>query len=318
MAGKVVILNVNYPNFELEKRLFSEIGAEVCFCDPGEDEDAIIRCVREADCIMTRETRITKRIIDSLERCRGIVRYGVGVDNIDLEYAKEKRIYVANVPDYGAPSIVPEHAMALMFAVARRIVTRDAAVRSGSWDIGAAEPMYGFEGKKVGIIGCGKIGRSFARKISGIGFSEIIGYDPFITECDEIRITDLYTVFTESDVLSLHAPLTDETWHIVNSRTLNLMKPTSILINTSRGGLVDIDALAAALEKGKLFGAGIDVFEQEPPDISHRLFSMKNAVVTDHCSWYCTATQDNVQRIAAEDAVRIIKGERPNAWCNPW
>ncbi|MBR2806250.1 MAG: C-terminal binding protein [Oscillospiraceae bacterium] len=318
MGKKVVILNVNYPDFDVEKRLFSTIDADLIFNDPGEDEDRIIECVRDADCIMTRETLITKRVLDGLDHCAGIVRYGVGVDNIDLDYAREKHIYVANVPDYGAPSIVPEHAMALMFAVARRLVTRDRAVRNGSWDIGAAEPMYGFEGRKVGIIGCGKIGRAFAKKISGIGFSEILGFDPYAGECEGIRMTDLETLFSESDIVSLHAPLTEDTYHIVNKKTLELMKPTAILINTSRGGLVDIDALTYALKNDLIFGAGIDVFEQEPPNITHELFSLDNVTVTDHCSWYCTMTQGNVQRIAAEDAVRIIKGEEPKAWCNPW
>lgn len=318
MSKKVVIVNANYPHYEVEKQVLSPYDATVEHVSTVAEPDKILSYVRDADAIMTRETPLPAGVIGALTKCSVIVRYGVGVDNIDLEAARAKHICVANVPDYGSSVVVSEHAMALMFAVARRVVTRDRDTRNGAWDIGAKEPMYCFEGKKAGIIGCGKIGRAFARKISGIGFETIYGYDPYADTCEHVQMTDPDTIFRECDVISLHMPLTKETQHIINTDSLAKMKKTAILVNTSRGGLVDTGALADALKNGRIYGAGIDVFEEEPPEKNNPLFALENCIVSDHTGWYAEESQEKLQRLAAEEVARVFAGGVPEAFLNPW
>jgi D-3-phosphoglycerate dehydrogenase len=313
----VVIINAYYPHYEVEKEILAPFGASVSHVVTGNDLDKTIEAARFADAIMTRETELPKQLIDELQNCKVIVRYGVGVDNIDLDAAARRKIYVANVKDYGTETVA-EHAVALMFAVGRRIVTRDAKVRAGTWDVGASEPIYSFVGKTVGIIGCGKIGRAFLKKVSALGFKRMLAYDPFIEECEDLEITDLDTLLKESDVISLHAPLTNETRHIINKDRLAKMNSNAILINTSRGGLVDEESLVNALRENRIFGAGIDVFETEPPPITHPYFELENVVVSDHTGWYSAESLEKLQRKAAEEVARVFSNKEPLSWVNRW
>lgn len=275
---KVVILNAYYPEYSIEHGILDPLGVEVVVEEPGKDDvEAIIEAVRGASAIITRETEITAEIIDTLDQCKVIVRYGIGVDNFDLEAAKAKGIYVANTPTYGCDAVA-EQAVALMFAAMRHVATRDADVRAGKWDIGDAETMYGFGGKTLGVVGLGRIARAFMRKVSGLGWGRVLGYDPYVGELDGVELVDLDTLFAESDVISLHSPLTPETHHMVNAERLASMKHNAVLVNTSRGGLVDTAALAEALQAGTILGAGIDVFEEEPPAKDNPLFACRTAV----------------------------------------
>lgn len=246
-----------------------------------------------------------------------IVRYGVGVDNIDLAAARSRRIYVANVEDYGT-EVVAEHTLALMFAAARRIVSRDAGVRRGRWDVGAAEPMFCFTGKTLGVVGCGKIGRALIRKVSGMGFARILAYDPFVQGTPGAEMTDLDTLFSQSDVVTLHSPLTPQTHHLADAARLSQMKPTAILVNAARGPLVDEAALVRALEHGQLFAAGLDVFEDEPPRPDNPLFALDNVVLSDHTGWYAVESLARLQSKGAEEVARVFAGGVPNSWVNPW
>jgi D-3-phosphoglycerate dehydrogenase len=301
MGKKVVILNAYYPNYDVERSVLEPLGAEVIDVVTGKDLEKTKEVTRDAAAIMTRETELPRELIESL----------------DLDAARERGIYVANVGDYGTQTVA-EHAVALMFAVTRRIVTRDRDTRAGKWDIGADEPMYSFDGKTLGVCGLGKIGRAFLHKVSCLGFSRVLGYDPYVSELEGVELTDLDTLFSQSDVISLHMPLTPESYHLVDAVRLQTMKPTSVLINTARGGLVDIDALADALEAHKIFGAGLDVFEEEPPDTGHRLFTLDNVVVTDHTGWYSVESLELLQRKAANEVARVLQGEKPTSWVNRW
>ena len=317
MPKKVVLINVNYPNYEVEKRILSPLDAEVIHVVTRDDLNASIEAARFADAVMTRETLLPKAFIEALQQCKVIVRYGVGVDNIDLETARKRGIYVANVNDYGTEA-VSDHAIALMYGVARRIVQRDQDVRRGLWDIGAKEPLCSFYGKTLGVAGCGKIGRTVIRKCSCLGFSNVLGYDPYVEHIDGVRMTDMTTLIENADVISLHMPLTPESKHMINKETLKKMKPNAILINTSRGSLVNQEDLAEALRQNKIFGAGIDVFEQEPPARDNPLFSLKNVIVTDHTSWYSVESLEKLQYKAAMEVARVLKGEKPESWVNRW
>ncbi len=317
MSLSVVIINAYYPHYEVEKKILSPFDAEISHVTTGNDLLKTIEAARFADAIMTRETELPLQFIDELQKCKVIVRYGVGVDNIDLQAAARKKIFVANVKDYGTETVA-EHAVALMFAVARRIVTRDQEVRKGIWDVGAAQPLYSFMDKTVGIIGCGKIGKAFLRKVSALGFRKALVYDPFITELEGAEMMDIDTVFRESDVISLHMPLTSESRHIINEEVISQMKPNAILINTSRGGLVDEVSLANALRENRIYGAGIDVFETEPPSLTHPCFALKNVVVSDHTGWYSVESLEILQRKAAEEVARVFSNQQPLSWVNRW
>jgi len=315
---KVVILNAYYPEYSIEHAILDPLGVEVVVEEPGKgDVDAIIAAVKDASAIITRETEIDARIIDELENCKAIVRYGIGVDNFDLEAAKAKGIYVANTPTYGCDAVA-EQAVALMFGSMRRIATRDADVRAGKWDIGNAEVMYGFGGKTLGVVGLGRIARAFMKKVSGLGWARVLGYDPYVEQLEGVELVDLDTLFAEADVISLHSPLTPETHHMVDAARLAMMKPSAVLVNTSRGGLIDTQALADALQAGKILGAGIDVFEEEPPAADNPLFACRNAVLSDHTGWYSVESLENLHRMAAEEVARVLNGEKPVSWVNRW
>ncbi|NLP31201.1 MAG: C-terminal binding protein [Clostridiales bacterium] len=317
MGLSVVIINANYPHYEVEKSVLAPFDAKVSHVVTGNNLSKTIEAAQFADAIMTRETELPRQLIDKLENCKVIVRYGVGVDNIDLEAAARKKIYVANVKDYGTETVA-EHAIALMFAVARRVVSRDRSVRNGRWDIGANEPLYSFVGKTVGIVGCGRIGKAFLRKISSLGFAKILVYDPYIDFCEGAEMTDLATLFESSDVISLHLPLSEDNKHLINEDLISRMKKNSIIINTSRGALIDEKHLIKALEEEKIFGAGLDVFESEPPPLSHPLFSLENVVVSDHTGWYSVESLELLQRKAAEEVARVFSNQPPLSWVNRW
>lgn len=318
MSQKVVILNAYYPEYSIEHGILDPLGVDVVVEEPGKDDkQAIIAAVRDAAAIITRETEIDAEIIGSLEACKAIVRYGIGVDNFDLDAARQRGIYVANTPTYGCDAVA-EQAVALMFGAMRRIPTRDADVRAGKWDIGDAEVMWGFGGKTLGVVGLGRIARAFITKVSGLGWGRVLGYDPYVSELAGVELVDLDTLFAQSDVISLHSPLTPETHHLVDAARLATMKPNAILVNTSRGGLVDTAALADALLKGQILGAGIDVFEEEPPAADNPLFACRNAVLSDHTGWYSVESLENLHRMAAQEVARVLQGQQPESWVNRW
>lgn len=315
---QVVIINANYPHYEVEKEVLASFSVEINHVTTSGYTDELVEAVRHADAVLVRETPINDRVIEAMERCKVIVRYGVGVDNIDLQAAAKKKIFVANVPDYGSEEVA-DQALALLMAVSRRVVTRDRDVRNGGWNVGAKEPIYSLSGKTLGIIGFGRIGRAFYRKVSGLGFKNTLVYDPFANEkVGDIQYVNIETLCREADVISLHTPLTKENYHLIDRSKLALMKPNTILVNSSRGGLINEMDLVESLEEGKIFGAGLDVFETEPPDLSHPLFKLNNVVVTDHTGWYSEESLHDLQRKAAQEIARVFLGNLPNSWVNRW
>ncbi|KIL34370.1 hypothetical protein SD71_20290 [Cohnella kolymensis] len=315
---RVVIVNAFYPHYEMEKEILAPFHSTVEHVHVSGDLVLLLDAVRSADAVMVRETPITAQTIGAMEKCKVIVRYGVGVDNIDLIAARAKGIYVANVPDYGSDEVA-EHALALLMAVSRRIVSRDHAVRGGSWNIGPREPMYSLKGRTVGIIGFGRIGQAFHQKVSGLGFGKTLVYDPSAKHpVPEVEYVTLEQLCAESDVISLHLPLTTESYHLLDRSKLTLMKPNAILVNTARGGLVDEEALAQVLQDRKILGAGLDVFEMEPPNLNQPLFQQHNVIATDHTGWYSEESLRDLQGKAALEIAKVFSGSPPGAWVNRW
>lgn len=316
---KAVIIDDGYENYDVERDILEKSGASLTMAPCHGDLSAVLKATGDADAVLVRESPVNGDVIKAMSHGKVIVRYGIGVDNIDLKAAAEKNIYVANVPDYGVEE-VSDHALALLLTIARRIHTRDAAVRGGAWNVSRAEPMYRMQGTTLGLVGYGRIARALERKMRAIGVARVLVYDPWVKpgQYPDIELTDVDTLCAEADYVSLHCPLTEQNRHIVNAARIASMKPQAIVVNTARGGLIDEDALAEALQADRLFGAGIDVFEKEPLRRDHPLLQCSNAVLTDHTAWYSEQSVAELQRKAAEEVARVLDGGTPLNWLNKW
>jgi len=317
----VVAIDDGYASYDQEEALLGAAGARFAVRPVRGSAEAAERAVRDAQVVLVRESPVPKRAIEAMPEAkrggRAVIRYGIGVDNIDQQAARERHIFVANVPDYGTDE-VSSQAVALLLALNRHLLLHDREVRAGRWSTGVLKPMLRLRGRTLGLVGYGRIARMTEAKLAGFGFGRVLVHDPRAALPEGVEAADLDTLFAESDVVSLHAPLTPATRHLADARRLALMKPTALLVNTARGGLVDLDALYAALAAGKLAGAGLDVFEHEPPDPAHPLFTLDNVVLTNHIGWYSEEAMRELQRKAAEEAVRVLAGAPPLHWLNPW
>ena len=307
---RAVVTDADYPDLAQEQAILAAIGAELIREDAWSEDD-LIRVTRGADVILNQFSRLTARVIDSLDRCKGIVRYGVGYDNVDVEAATRRGIVVCNVPDYGTDE-VSDHAITLLLAVARKLIVLAEGAQRGVWSVEPAKPVGRLRGRTLGIVGLGRIGSLTARKAQAFGI-QIIAHDPYrpMHEFAERNVgrASFDELLQTSDYISIHAPLSPETRHLIGERELGLMKPTAFLINTARGGLVDTLALARALQAGQIAGAALDVTETEPIQRDHPLLGLWNCLITPHAAWYSDESAAALQRLAGEEAARILLGE---------
>ncbi|HEU0201607.1 MAG TPA: C-terminal binding protein, partial [Burkholderiaceae bacterium] len=314
-AYRVVVIDGGYDRYDTERRILAPLGADVVV-DPCEGDAARVAvAIADADAVLVRESPVRRDAIERAPRLRAIVRYGIGVDNVDLEAARARKVAVANVPDYGSEE-VSDQALALLLAVVRRVAARDRAVRAGAWNVSRAEKMYRIAGRALGLVGYGRIARALERKLRGLGVTRVLVYDPFADAIAGVERVDPDTLCREADYISLHAPLTPDTKHLLSAARFALMKPTAIVVNTARGGLIDEAALVEALKQDRIFGAGIDVYEAEPPRAGHPLFALDNAVLSDHTGWYSEESVEELQTKAAEEVARVLRGEPPRHWLN--
>ncbi|HAI6635184.1 TPA: C-terminal binding protein [Escherichia coli] len=317
---KIVVIEPGYLNYSAEENILQDWDPQFVVVPANASLEEKLRQVSNADAIMVREATVSRPMIEAMQQCRVIVRYGVGVDNIDSQAAKEKGIYVANVPDYGSEDVA-EHALALLLAATRRIATRNRDVRDGQWGIGQREPMFRLAGKILGVVGFGRISRCFVQKASGFGFKRILVVDPLLTDeqASQAGVTrvNLDTLCREADFISLHAPLTPDTHHLIGEAELAKMKPSAVLVNASRGGLIDEQALINALLQKRIFAAGLDVFESEPLSAKSPLLQMDNTLCTDHTAWFTEESVVELQSKAAHEVRRAFEGEHPLNWVNP-
>lgn len=318
MAFQVLVTDYAWPSLATEARVLAEVGAGLIVAETGEEAE-LARLAPAADAILTTWKRVGPAVLDAAPRCRIVSRYGVGVDNIAVDHATSLGIVVTNVPDYCAEE-VSDHAMALLLACARRVVTFATATRRGVWDVRAGRPIPRLRGQTLGLVGFGRNARALAPKAAGFGL-RILAYDPWVP-ADAVApfgtlVADLETLLRESDYVSLHAPLTPETRGLIDARTLRLMKPTAYLINTARGPIVDEAALHRALTEGWIAGAGLDVLATEPAEAGHPLLALENAIVTPHAAFYSEASIEELTRKAAERVVAVLRGELPPCIVNP-
>jgi len=290
-------------------KILKENGLKITY-EPQITPDQIKERIGEFNIIIVRSrTKLTKELIEKADNCKIIARVGVGLDNIDEDTAKAKNIRVINAVE-GAMTAVAELVLGLMFALARQIPRGDSGIRNGEW---LKKELKGTElkGKYLGLIGCGNIGKRLGRLAKGLNMN-IIGYDvipidPEFTKEVALMKTDLDTLLQSSDYVSIHVPLLDSTYHLIDSKKLSIMKKTAKIINTSRGGVIDEDALFDALKNENLGGAALDVFEKEPAT-GNKLATLPNVILTPHIGAQTKEAQSLAANVIAEKIIQILRG----------
>jgi D-3-phosphoglycerate dehydrogenase / 2-oxoglutarate reductase len=314
---RVVVLDDGYESYEAERSLLAGAGAELVLRPCRGRAEAVTAAIRDADAVLVRESPVSAEAIAHAPNLRAVVRYGIGVDNVDQAAARARHIYVANVPDYGTEDVA-DHALALLMAVMRRVVTRDQLVRNGGWFTGSSEKIYRPMGRTLGLVGYGRIARAFERRVRALGVARVLVHDPMAQLPESVTAASMAELAAQADYISIHAPLTPQTKHIVSRDIIARMKTNAIIVNTARGPLIDEAALTEALSQGRIFGAGLDVFEIEPPTGDNPLFALSNVVLADHAGWYSEESVQDLQRKAAHEVLRVLEGGAPINWLNPW
>ena len=309
MAKTIYITDCDMSNIDPEIKIFKKFGFDYKWMDCKNEDDIIEKCPG-AIAVLNQYTHIGEKTFKALPSLKMIVRYGVGVDNIDLEVATKYGVQVCNVPDYGTEEVA-DHAFGLMTTLTRKVYHAVPLVKSGVWDYALSRPILRANKTTVGIIGVGRIGRAFARMAHSLG-CRIIGYDAFLKQENVPEYIELMSqdeVFKQSDVISLHCFLNKETENLINADKLKMMKNTAYLINVARGGLVDENALAEAIKNGEIAGAGLDVVKQEPMPKDHIFNKYDNILVTPHIAWYSEDAFTDLKTKCAEEAVRFMLGK---------
>ena len=305
---KVLVTDCRFANLAIEQELLGSRGIRVEKASSAR-EATLVAEAADADVLMVQRAHVPASVIQAMVHGKGIVRYGSGMDSVDLEAAQARGIEVAGVLDYGTAQVA-SHALALILAAVRRLPSLDHIVRSGGWDFTAVRPIYHFHEQTVGLVGFGRIGRGTARMLAALGF-QVLVYDPYVSDgaaaaAGYAVAGSVAEVLAASDVVSLHLPWTPETHHLIGREQLAAMKPHAWLVNVSRGKLVDQAALVEALRDHVIGGAAIDVYEQEPPRADEPLFALPNVMLTPHIAWYSEHSERDLRTQACEHVLRIL------------
>lgn len=306
----VAVLGTRYPDLEIEERVLGPLGARLRSSSATEPEE-VAEAAADAQVVLAGSAPRFDRAVLQRLACRGIVRYGIGTDRIDLEAARQRGIWVARVSDYGTEAVAV-HAVSLAMAGWRRLVAAHTHVRDGGWGFADLRPLHLPSSSVAGIVGLGRIGRCAAGLLRGLGF-RVLGHDPFVAdEPDGIELVpELGDLLAASDVVSLHAPGDPAGAPLLGADELARCRPGSVLVNTARGTLIDQDALVAGLRDNRPGVAALDVFAQEPVD--PRVFDpvADRVVLTPHMAWYSQESEHDLRVKAAQEAARLLRGERP-------
>ena len=318
MSWKALITDYVWPSTDPERAVLEAGGAEVVVAPDG-NEETLVELARDVDAIMTCFARVTDNVVRAAGHCQVIGRFGVGVDNIAVATATELGIAVTYVPDYCVDE-VSDHVMALLLAWNRRVVLFDHSVKERGW---GSQPltmrMMRLRGKTIGIVGFGRIGQAVAAKAQAFGMN-VLAADPFvdasIVEGFGGALVDLDQLLRESDFVSLHTPLSDETRNMIGQDELAAMKREAFLINAARGPLIDEEALYGALSGGVIAGAGLDVMVDNVPAQEHPLLALENTIITPHVAFFSQESTLELERRAASEVVRVMHGEMPDNLVN--
>jgi D-3-phosphoglycerate dehydrogenase len=307
---KVLITGSSHPHKELE-RDFLEGIAEVII-DDSNDRSVLLELVRDVDAIMTDVGRIDQEVIHRAKKLKMVVEYGIGVDNIDVEAATKAGVMVCNVPDAYIREVA-EHTVTLAMCLAREITKMDSDVKQNHvWDFNLYKPIK-VEDKLYGLIGFGRIAREVAKLVRHL-CSAVQAYDPYIDQeamrSRGVEPYELDPLLRECDLISIHVPLTDETLGLIGEEKLRMMKESAVLVNVSRGGIIDEAALYKALKERRIRGAGLDVLAHEPQD-AFNLGSLDNVILTPHAAWKSEEAAYNLEMAAAKEVKRVLEGKPP-------
>ena len=284
------------------------------------DEDGMIAALRDADALIVAASPVTRGVMSACEGLKVVVRTGVGYDVIDVPAATELGVIVVNVPDIWVREVA-NHAVALLLSFNRKIITLDRNVHAGAWGGGVPGPFTGaIHGETVGIVGLGNIGSAFARRIAAFE-TTVIAHDPYVDDAHfkklGVQRVSLEELAERSDYVSVHTLLNAETRHLIGEKFFRRMKPTAVVINTSRGPVVDEQALTRALQEKRLAGAALDVWEKEPVDKDNPLLKMDNVIATPHAAYFSSPAVAQVPRRCGEEVARVLTGQRPLNVVNP-
>jgi D-3-phosphoglycerate dehydrogenase / 2-oxoglutarate reductase len=312
---RILVSDQNFgDDAQLERRLAADADVELVVESCGSEQEVAAALERHRpDVLLVQFAPVGRNALGAADRLCAIVRLGVGVDNVDVAAAAERGIVVARVPDYCVDEVA-DHTLALVLAVERGVVGLAAAAGSGSWSFRASGPLRRLRGRTLGLVGFGRIAQAVAARARGFGLV-IAAHDPYLLDEDVRGLgaepLGFDALVERSDVLSVHVPLTDSTRGLVDAGVIARLPAGAIVVNTARGGLVDEEALAAALRSGRLRGAALDVLESEPPTPDHPLAGVPNLVLTPHAAWYSEEAIVELRSKAVESALALLRGERP-------
>ncbi len=321
MEGRPKVVRVDRTidpsSIKEEREELDKVNAELVLAEFETEED-IIAATRDADAILTTFAPITRRVMEESPKVRVIVRYGIGYDTVDADAATDNGILVVNLPGFCLDEVA-DHTIGLLLACVRRIVYYNNLTKSGYWARYHEMSIASFTGQTLGLVGCGTIGQAVAKRAMGFDL-KILGTDPFVDKGLAIRhgitLVGMEELLRESDFVSVHSLLNKDTCHLIGEKEFRQMKPTAYFINTSRGPVVDEPALIEALQKKRIAGAGIDVFEQEPVNPDNPLLKMDNVVVTPHNAGWSDAAGRRARILVGKEAARVVSGKYPGHWVN--
>ncbi len=317
MTRRILITDIAWPDLDIEKEVLAAVEGKVMVAGDGTPEE-IIALAPQADAILTCWKDVPAEALDIAPNCRVVSRYGIGLDNIPIGRATELGMLVTNVPDFCLEE-VSDHVMALLLATARQLLPLARTPERSGWTRETPRPIPRVKGQTLGLIGFGNIARALVPKALGFGL-RVMAYTPRLRPEDApqgVEVTnDLATLLAAADYVSIHSPLTEETAHLIDDAALAQMKPNALLINTSRGGVIDEGALVRALKEGRIAGAALDVTDPEPPSGDNPLLSLENVIVTPHAAFYSVAATAELARKAAENVVTVLRGEVPKTLVN--
>jgi len=313
----VAVADSVFPNLDLARAVVSRAGAELHMASQPTPE-GILAAARDADALLVTYAKINGSMIGEMKKCKIISRFGIGVDNVDIEAATRAGIVVTKVPDYCIDE-VSDHAMALLLSLVRKIPSSNARTHAGRWEMPAVVPIHRLRGTVLGLVGFGRIPQLVAPKAKAFGI-RVVAYDPYVPpkvmEQAGVGSVEFPELLKMSDYVSIHSPLLPETHHLFSYEVFRQMKPGAYIVNTSRGPVVDEAALARALDAKQIAGAALDVMEQEPP-VNSPLFGRDNVILTPHTSFYSVESLEDLQTKAAEEVVRVLSGQPPRNPVNP-
>jgi D-3-phosphoglycerate dehydrogenase len=309
MKYKVLLTDYAWPDLDIERRILAEANAELIVAERS-DAESLAALAVNAEAIMTNWARVDARVLAAAAHCRIVARLGIGLDNIDVEFATRRGMLVTNVPDYCLIEVA-EHALALLLALARKVGYYNTQAKNSVYRLQSGPALRRIEGQTLGIVGFGRIGRKLAEKTAPLGLRILATGRTARDPLKGVEMCELNDLLARSDYVSLHVPLTPDTRHLIGAAQFARMKPTAYLINTARGGLIDTAALVAALQSNHLAGAALDVQDPEPPDLSNSPYNDPRVIVTPHAAFVSRESLENLRTRASRQVAAALSGRRP-------